>query len=71
MDIEKIIQNEVRRLMKTDSTNQKLWDLDLHKRFLNYRVKEFESKDVLIFTKLEWLAAGMPYDPIKKTVPPD
>jgi len=67
-----IIETEAKRLLKEpsekDYTNHRLWDLDHHKAFLAYTMKEVFHKedDILRLTKINWLAAGCPREPIKR-----
>lgn len=62
------ILEETQRLLREealwDITNERLANREIHIAFLDYTDREFHSENVLRLTKIQWLAAGMPFSPI-------
>lgn len=56
----------VKNLLKHESTNHLLTDLQTHIRYMNYTDKEFETKGCYRLPKIYWIAEGMPSEPILK-----
>lgn len=63
-----LIDSEVKRLMTEPSTNSWLADLPTHVRFMNYTSKEVSRENVFRLSKIQWLAAGCPIEPIELEV---
>jgi hypothetical protein len=70
--MDEIIETEAKRMLKDpaekQNTNDRLWDLEHHKAYLAYTMDEVFHKedDILRLSKINWLAAGCPREPIKR-----
>ena len=60
-----LIEEKAKHMLNIGNTNDKLFNINIHIAYLKYTEKEVEAKNVFRLTKLEWLAAGMPVEPIE------